>query len=270
MRSHARLLINTPDIELWPAALCRAKSNAVARAIAACDVVLRRKHDGRFLAAVGAQGLQPLAPGLWREPGLEAAIDAMDLLDRHVPHAAVHGALPSDAVHAENLAMGLADDYAHVSGLPFHAEPMLLHFAGKDRYGRALWLLRPAGHAWRAMQSAALHDGVGLEAISGYRSHAYQRSIFERKFARGLTLDEILRVNAAPGHSEHHSGCAIDISAPDEPAAEEHFESTPAFAWLLEHAEHFGFHLSYPRTNPHGIVYEPWHWCWHPASRPAF
>ena len=25
-----------------------------------------------------------------------------------------------------------------------------------------------------------------------------------------------------------------------------------------------GFRLSYPRDNPHGIVYEPWHWCWHP------
>ena len=71
-----------------------------------------------------------------------------------------------------------------------------------------------------------------LEAISGYRSHDYQLGIFERKLARGQTVDEILTVNAAPGYSEHHSGCALDIGTPDEPPAEESFEQTPAFAWL--------------------------------------
>jgi LAS superfamily LD-carboxypeptidase LdcB len=24
--------------------------------------------------------------------------------------------------------------------------------------------------------------------------------------------------------------------------------------------------MSYPRDNPHGIVYEPWHWCWQPRD----
>ena len=36
--------------------------------------------------------------------------------------------------------------------------------------------------------------------------------------------------------------------------------STPAFAWLAANAGAHGFHMSYPRDNPHGIVYEPWHW----------
>jgi len=78
-------------------------------------------------------------------------------------------------------------------------------------------------------------------------------------------VEEILTVNAAPGYSEHHSGYALDIGTPGEPPAEESFESTAAFAWLGEHAGRFGFQLSYPRDNPHGIVYEPWHWCWHDA-----
>ncbi len=264
MRRTPVLLLNTPDIELWPAVLCRAKSNAAARLIAAADVVLRRKRDGRHLAAVGARGLSPLLPALWREPGLEAAIAALVALRARDPAAspAARGVLPGDAVHADNAAMGLPDDYAESSGLPFHAEPRLLHFAGRDRYRRALWLLAPAARAWRAMREAALLDGVVLEAISGFRSHAYQRGIFERKFARGLILDEVLRVNAAPGHSEHHSGRAIDVGTPGEPPAEESFEGTPAFAWLSRHAGEFGFHLSYPRANRHGISYEPWHWCW--------
>jgi D-alanyl-D-alanine carboxypeptidase len=77
-------------------------------------------------------------------------------------------------------------------------------------------------------------------------------------------LDDILAVNTAPGFSEHHSGRALDLSTPGEAAAEESFESTSAFAWLCAHAARFGFVLSYPRDNPHGIVYEPWHWCLKP------
>ncbi|MSU66308.1 MAG: hypothetical protein EXS38_09455 [Opitutus sp.] len=40
------------------------------------------------------------------------------------------------------------------------------------------------------------------------------------------------------------------------------FENTREFAWLACHARRFGFHLSYPKSNAAGIVYEPWHWCW--------
>jgi D-alanyl-D-alanine carboxypeptidase len=116
------------------------------------------------------------------------------------------------------------------------------------------------------MQAAAMRDGVVLEAISGYRSHDYQLGIFERKLARGLSVDDILTVNAAPGYSEHHSGHALDIGTLDEPPAEESFENTAAFAWLRENAGGYGFVMSYPRDNPHGIVYEPWHWRFDPDA----
>ncbi|GAB3735148.1 D-alanyl-D-alanine carboxypeptidase family protein [Silanimonas algicola] len=269
MRAPPRFLVNTPDIELWPAPLCRARATADARRIAGADLVLRRKRDGRFLATLGPAGLVPLRPGLRREPGIEAAVAASAVLDGRDPAASIasRGTLPGDAVHEANAAMGLPAGYAEASGLPFHEEPRLLAFAGRDRWRRALWLLAPASRAWQAMRDAARQDGVVLEAISGFRSHAYQRGIFERKFARGLSLEAILRVNAAPGHSEHHSGRALDIGTPGEQPAEESFEHTPAFRWLQRRAGDFGFRLSYPRGNPHGITYEPWHWCWlSPAS----
>lgn len=158
-------------------------------------------------------------------------------------------------------AVGLDEDaYANRTGLALVAEPAALAFAGRDRYRRPLWLTRGAARAWQALRAAAARDGIVLEAISGYRSHDYQLGIFERKRARGQTVDEILTVNAAPGYSEHHSGRALDIGAPDEPPAEASFERTPAFAWLTARAGDFGFVMSYPRDNPHGIVYEPWHW----------
>ena len=166
-------------------------------------------------------------------------------------------------------ALGLdADDYADRTGLALVAEPDWLAFAGFDRWRRPLWLRADASRAWKSMQAAAQADGVVLEAISGYRSHAYQLGIFERKRERGLAVDDILQVNAAPGFSEHHSGLALDIGTPDEPPAEESFEVTLAFEWLSKHAADHGFVMSYPRDNPHGIVYEPWHWRFNGVTSP--
>lgn len=262
MRVLPRLLVNTPEIELWPADLLRARSNRDARALAQARFVLRRKRDGRFLAAELAEGLLPLLPGWTREPGIDAAIDALDGVAEHQRNGLERvGTLPFDALDPVLDALGLdADAYADRTGLARVEEPTWLAFAGHDRWRRPLWLHAEAARAWRHLHHAALMDGVVLEAISGWRSHAYQLGIFERKLARGQTVDDILAVNAAPGFSEHHDGRAIDIGTPGEPAAEESFEATPAFAWLQGEAPGHGFRLSYPRDNPHGIVYEPWHW----------
>ncbi len=75
-------------------------------------------------------------------------------------------------------------------------------------------------------------------------------------------MREILSVSAAPGYSEHHTGRAVDLTTPGTRPLEEDFEATPAFEWLTGTAEDFGFRMSYPRNNRHGIAYEPWHWMW--------
>ena len=261
------LLINTLDIELWPHGLLHARSNHDARLLARARHVLRRKRDGRYLAADTPAGLKPLLHGWQREPGIDAAIAA--LAEHRAPPAALGSpapALPLDRLHRLLDALGIDDGYGRKTGLPLVAEPTVLTFAGFDRYRRALWLQHGAARGWSRMQVTALDDDVVLEAISGYRSHDYQLGIFQRKLARGQTVTEILTVNAAPGYSEHHSGCALDIGAPGEPPAEESFEQTEAFAWLTAHAGDHGFRMSYPRDNPHGIVYEPWHWCWSPGA----
>lgn len=265
-KSPATLLVNTPEIELWPASLLRARSNHDARALSRAHTVLRRKRDGRFLAADSRDGLLPLLPHLKREPGLDEALDALEVLDsRAYPRRSgierEVATLPLSRLHERLDTLGLdADAYAARTDLELVPEPEWLEFAGFDRWHRPLWLLAPAARAWAHMRVAALLDGIVFEAISGYRSHDYQLGIFERKLARGQAVDDILAVNAAPGFSEHHAGTALDIGTPDEPPAEESFERTPAFGWLLANAGGFGFALSYPRGNPHGIVYEPWHW----------
>jgi len=264
MRGYRRELLNTPEIEIWPAELLDARSNAHARVLSNARRVLRRKRDGRYLLAESWHGMIPLVARWMHEPGMRAALHALRGM-RRTP-----GTLPLTALRQRLAHLGLdADTYAACTHLQPQPEPVCLELAGRDRYRRPLWLLAQASRAWRRMQMAALSDGVVLDAISGYRSHAYQMGIFQRKLQRGLGLDEILAVNAAPGFSEHHSGAALDIGTPGEPPAEECFERTPAFAWLSIHAGRFGFVMSYPRGNPHGIVYEPWHWCWRGPFRAA-
>lgn len=226
MRPTPTLLLNTTSIELLPAALMRAHGNADARVLAQADWLLRRKRDGRYLAAQLAHGLMPLIPRLAREPGLDAALDRLQAAAARMqqPHGAT---LMVDGLQRRLSQLGLdTDGYQQQTGLQLIAEPATLHLSGRDRFGRPLWLSAGAARAWRLMRAAALRTDIVLDAISGYRSHDYQLGIFERKFGRGLTLDQILAVNAAPGFSEHHSGDALDIGTPGEPPAEESFEST--------------------------------------------
>ena len=160
-------------------------------------------------------------------------------------------------------ALGVPADYGRTRGLPPVREPQRLSFIGHDVHGRPQWLAPRAAAALRRLRAAAAADSVAIDLVSAFRTVEYQLGILERKRARGQSIHEILRVSAAPGYSEHHSGRAVDLSAPGFAPLEEAFELSPAFAWLQRHAADFGFRLSYPRGNAHGIAYEPWHWCWH-------
>lgn len=162
-------------------------------------------------------------------------------------------------VHRE---LGIPEAYLSDSQLPLCAEPGTLVATEPDYYDRPQRLQADAFQAWTAMKKAAADAGVFLHLISAFRDLEYQRDLIVRKLDQGQSIDAILRVNAAPGFSEHHTGRAIDIGTPGCDALVEEFENTAAFQWLSESAEGFGFSLSYPRGNSFGISYEPWHWCY--------
>ncbi|WP_222847324.1 M15 family metallopeptidase [Pontiella desulfatans] len=126
--------------------------------------------------------------------------------------------------------------------------------------GRTFLLQPNTAESWKAMKAKAASDGIHLYMVSAFRSIERQSQIIENKKAKGIPDDEIYAVSAPPGRSEHHTGRAIDLNTVDCPVLEEEFEDTPAFEWLRENAASFGFTLSYPRNNPYGIAYEPWHW----------
>lgn len=159
--------------------------------------------------------------------------------------------------------LGIPAGYGRARTLSRVPEPRALAFAGYDIYERPQWLAPRAAMAWQQLRHAAARGQIELQLVSAFRSVEYQVGLIERKIARGQTLEQILAVSAAPGYSEHHSGRALDLTTPGYAVLEEEFELSPAFRWLVHNANNFGFRLSFPRHNPHGIAYEPWHWCWH-------
>ena len=123
----------------------------------------------------------------------------------------------------------------------------------------------PTTHAaWKKMKDAANQDGITLVLVSAFRSIERQHELVDAKRKKGIPDSDIFNVLARPGFSEHHTGRALDLHTPNSALLEEEFETTPAFEWMQQNAHSFGFKLSYPRDNPYGIVYEPWHWCFHP------
>ena len=169
------------------------------------------------------------------------------------------------SAYAERIAqhlqeLGITTSYAADRGLPLCEEPAEVVLVGLDIFGRARHLEPTAARKWGEMRDAARADGLDLLLVSAFRSVDYQRAIFDRKLSQGVPIEEILRINAAPGFSEHHTGRAVDIATRGCPPLTEAFDATEAFVWLTKHAGRFNFVLSYPRDNPFGIVYEPWHW----------
>lgn len=123
------------------------------------------------------------------------------------------------------------------------------------------YVRKDAHDALKTMFDSARDDGHELWFHSGYRSYASQKLIYENYVKRnGQAQADIF--SAKPGHSEHQSGLAIDISSPgsDGPFSIE-FGDSPEGRWVAQNAHNFGFVVRYPKdkTQITGYMYEPWH-----------
>ncbi|MBQ8683747.1 MAG: M15 family metallopeptidase [Clostridia bacterium] len=120
----------------------------------------------------------------------------------------------------------------------------------------------------QAMLEAGKANGIGVQ--SGYRSVAKQDELYWRqvRYQRNYTNDELKAQTAAgeivkrPGHSEHHTGLAVDLGGNGNFKLEMDFEYTAAFDWLIEHCHEYGFILRFPKGKEAvtGVIYEPWHY----------
>lgn len=104
-----------------------------------------------------------------------------------------------------------------------------------------------------------------------YHLYNFIKYLREHKYS----LLETAKLNALPGYSEHNLKTyhAIDLINEDgingEPDVSD-YEKLPEYRWMLKNAADYGFTLSYPRGNPYGIDFEPWHWRYHPKLAAAF
>ncbi len=156
--------------------------------------------------------------------------------------------------------LGIPADYGSERNLPHYEETTDLIAVGPNLVGRMQQLAPKAAAKWQQMVEAAAGSGVRLLIVSGYRSYEYQAELILKKITAGQSIEEILKVSAAPGYSQHHSGMAVDIATPGSRPLTEEFETSDAFEWLTQHAAEYGFSMTYPRDNPYGFIFEPWHW----------
>ena len=118
-----------------------------------------------------------------------------------------------------------------------------------------------AASSLEAMFDAADAASVQLFALSGYRSYNRQRDIYNNNVStRGVEATD--KVSARPGHSEHQSGLAMDITS--ESAGFNliyAFGETEEGIWVKENAHLYGFIVRYgkDKTPITGYDYEPWH-----------
>ena len=157
------------------------------------------------------------------------------------------------AVTDENL---ILVNYSHK--LPDGYQPDLISVYGVQ-------INRRAAAAYEKMNSAAASDGISLWISSAYRSSERQEELFQKeiagysesysspKEAQAYAEKSVAR----PGYSEHATGLAMDLNG-----VRDDFDTTPAFRWLSEHAQDYGFILRYEKEKQEitKIKYEPWHY----------
>jgi zinc D-Ala-D-Ala carboxypeptidase len=137
------------------------------------------------------------------------------------------------------------------------SELAAISFDGRTRMRKA------AAEKYKAMVAEAQKAGITLVPISAFRSVKDQNQLFFGVSAqRNQTPAERAALSAPPGYSEHHTGYAVDIGDAAAPSTNlnENFEKTKAYQWLQANAARFSFELSFPKNNPQGVSYEPWHW----------
>ena len=161
-------------------------------------------------------------------------------------------------------ALGITEAHLANCKLPAYTEATHLVEAELDIFKRPQRMTPDTLSHWLDMRFNAGKTGITLELVSAYRSVDYQIEIIKNKLQQGRTIAEILLVNAIPGFSEHHTGCALDLTTTGAELLHVTFENTAAFLWLEQHASNYHFYLSYPKNNPGDIIYEPWHWAYRP------
>jgi len=130
----------------------------------------------------------------------------------------------------------------------------------KYYYGEPKKIRSEAYDAFIEMWNAAYEDGIYLILISGYRSAAHQKEVYDAYQAdKGTKYAD--SIAARTGYSEHQTGLALDIYS-KECTSQAKFHESKSYEWLINNSYKFGFILRYPKDkqNITGYNYESWHY----------
>lgn len=125
-----------------------------------------------------------------------------------------------------------------------------------------VWMNRRAATLLEHLM-ARLRGWEGITPVSGWRSLEEQRAIWEESMAK--EGPEFTRKYVArPGHSEHHTGFAIDLGERKEKIdfVCPDFPDAGVCGRFARMAARYGFVLRYPagKEKVTGIAHEPWHY----------
>lgn len=116
----------------------------------------------------------------------------------------------------------------------------------------------------RLQKDLLQNDGIQAELISAYRTVARQQKTFDN-YVTKFGVEYATKYAAKPGHSEHHTGLAIDVGILQDGKIPYTIEDLLRVNHLFRvvHAKlpKYGFILRYPEDKKHitKVGYEPWH-----------
>lgn len=135
----------------------------------------------------------------------------------------------------------------------------------ENTQGKVIQIEKNTYQAFLQLQKDLLeNDGLQAELLSAYRSVASQERIFQRRLAE-FGPEYTNKYVALPGHSEHHTGFAIDVSFVVDGKIIRGTENLLSIDHLFKIAHKklpkYGFILRYPKAKEAvtKIGYEPWH-----------
>lgn len=112
--------------------------------------------------------------------------------------------------------------------------------------------------AYLKMKSDAEGQGYQIRAVSAYRTVEYQKNLYNR-YLDSDNQYNVDRYSARAGHSEHHTGMALDLFGSVDGLR--NFVKTPEYTWVRDNGYKYGFIIRYQADieNITGYEDEPWH-----------
>ncbi|MBR5543112.1 MAG: M15 family metallopeptidase [Oscillospiraceae bacterium] len=149
--------------------------------------------------------------------------------------------------------------------LPEDFEETVEIISVENSFGDKYQIEKKAYEAFLRLREDLLkNDGIQTELISVYRTIAQQEEIFNR-YVDKFGLEYAKTYAARPGHSEHHTGFAIDVGIVSDGKLARKIEELLAVGGLFEIVQkklpRYGYILRYPKGKEAvtKIGYEPWH-----------